>query len=78
MASATYGKIGFIYAKKICGHAIAYAGSGDTTNANPGLDTKPRANINVVYYRITAEPTDIPLKITSGLPAGTIIKVFVR
>ena len=78
MTSATYGKIGFIYATKICGHAIAYAGSGDTSSANPGLDTRPRGNISVIYYRITAEPTDIPLKLTSALPAGTIIKVFVR
>lgn len=78
MASATYGKIGFIYANKICGHAIAYAGSGDTADANPVLESSPRANINVLYYRIKAEPTDIPLKLTSALPAGTIIKVFVR
>ena len=78
MASATYGKIGFIYAKKICGHAIAYAGSGDTAGANPVLESSPRANINVLYYRITEKITDIPLKLTSGLPAGTIIKVFVR
>lgn len=78
MASATYGKNGFIYAKKICGHAIAYAGSGDTTNTNPGLDTSTRASVNLQYYRITTNVTDIPLKLTSALPAGTIIKVFVR
>lgn len=78
MASATYGKNGFIYAKKICGHAIAYAGSGDTTKPNPGLDTTTRVSVNLQYYRITNDATDIPLKLTSALPAGTIIKVFVR
>ena len=78
MGSASYGKIGVIYAKKICGHAIAYAGSGDTTSTNPGLDTSPRTNLNLQYYRITTNVTDIPLKLTSALPAGTIIKVFVR
>lgn len=78
IASATYGKNGFIYAKKICGHAIAYAGSGNTANTNPGLDTTARASVNIQYYRITPDSTDIPLKLTSALPAGTIIKVFVR
>lgn len=78
MGSASYGKIGVIYAKKICGHAIAYAGSGDTTSTNPGLDITPRVSSNLQYYRITTNVTDIPLKLTSALPAGTIIKVFVR
>lgn len=78
MGSASYGKIGVIYAKKICGHAIAYAGSGDTTSTNPNLDTTPRAFMNLQYYRTTTNVTDIPLKLTSALPAGTIIKVFVR
>lgn len=78
MVSASYGKIGVIYAKKICGHAIAYAGSGDTASTDPGLDTTTRVGINLQYYRITTNVTDIPLKLTSALPAGTIIKVFVR
>ena len=78
IGSASYGKIGFIYAKKICGHAIAYVGSSDTTSTNPGLETTPRTGVNATYYRITAKPTDIPLKLTIALPMGTIIKVFVR
>lgn len=78
MGSASYGKIGFIFGRKVDGHATAIAASGDTTSTAPSLDTTPRAVINLNYIRITDAPTDVPLKITSALPAGTIIKVFVR
>lgn len=78
MGSASYGKIGIIFCTKVDGHATAVAASGDTTSAAPGLDTTPRSSISLNYYRTTDAPTDVPLKITSALPAGTIIKVFVR
>ena len=78
MVSATYGKIGFIFAEKLYENSIVYFGSGDTTSTTPTLDTTARANVTTAYNRITTDITDVPLRITQELPAGTIIKVFVQ
>lgn len=77
VSDTTYGTVGFAYGVKINNYAIAFAGSGKTTSTNPDVYTTPRTGINATYYRAEVA-TDIPLKLSSALPVGSIVKVFVR
>ena len=78
VGDATYGKVGFIYGKKLNGVAVPFAGSANTTSVSPDISTSPRTGVTVLYLRPNTDVNDIPLIIGHTLPAGTIIKVFVR
>ena len=78
ISSAAYGKIGFIHGIKMNNTAIPFAGSSDTTSAEPNFNTSPKTSIYPTLFRTADVSNDIPLYISSAFPAGTKIRVYVR